>query len=377
MRYFLLVVSFVLALVAFSIDLSSKDIALLGKGIPEFEGVYLLRTALVMLSSCLFVIALVKPQVSSKLGVILHSKPRTWADWGVLTLSIDNSLKRKQFLLTLKEGVTWIVLLIALSFLFVFLYDPIIFNWLALEDRPVEIFSALLCFITCAVFLLTSMTLRLNNSHSNLFYVVATLALACIFFLIGMEEISWFQRIFSIPTPQGFQGNSQNELNLHNFQTSKFEVCYYFSAFIFFIMLPFVDDKTSIFQIKQVTAFFTPSKFILFVSAISAAYNYNMWNIIFTQISFFMTLFILMYYTWQTHSNNQSFLVPTFSLSLNLVIVYGLTQTLFLIYGNSFLRNWDVTEYKEFLIPLSFLVYSLEILHKAKELKLAHTKELI
>ena len=54
---------------------------------------------------------------------------------------------------------------------------------------------------------------------------------------------------------------------------------------------------------------------------------------------------------------------------LSPVIVYGLTQVVFLASGSMFLRSWDVTEYKELLIPLSFVLYSLEILQKANKLK--------
>jgi len=37
-----------------------------------------------------------------------------------------------------------------------------------------------------------------------------------------------------------------------------------------------------------------------------------------------------------------------------------LTQAIFLAAGNRFLLEWDVTEYKELLIAMSFLIYSAE-----------------
>jgi uncharacterized membrane protein len=88
-----------------------------------------------------------------------------------------------------------------------------------------------------------------------------------------------------------------------------------------------------------------------------------MWNTLYTQFIFFITLFILIYYTGNRRLYENTFLSPM------LLIVYGLTQVVFLASGSMFLRSWDVTEYKELLIPLSFVLYSLEILQKANKLK--------
>lgn len=370
MRRFLLLLAFFTASAALFIDLGFKGSSLLVEGVPKFAGTDLLRTFLIVLSSCLFVSAIVKPQFSSKVRVIPPSKSKSWADWGVITLSIEESLKRHKFSLTMKELMVWVVLLLSLLFLFVFLYSPTIFNSLALEDRAIEMLSAVLCFLTCGVFLVAAMTLRSQKGYSSRFYLMTLLALAFIFFLIGMEEISWFQRAFSISTPKTFEGNDQNELNLHNFATNKTENCYYFFSFIILIFLPFIKDNTSIFS-KHNIRFLIPSNFVLFFSAIFAAYNYEMWNNIFTQTSFFLTLFILLYYLWNKHSVPQTFSSPTFVLLPTLIIVYGLTQILFLMYGIKLVRMYDITEYKEFLIPLSFLMYSLEILNKANILKLS------
>ena len=57
--------------------------------------------------------------------------------------------------------------------------------------------------------------------------------------------------------------------------------------------MPFIIDQKSHIRNNEFVSFFTPSRLIIFVSAIAMAYNYEMWNIIFIQMSFFMTLFIL------------------------------------------------------------------------------------
>ena len=50
-----------------------------------------------------------------------------------------------------------------------------------------------------------------------------------------------------------------------------------------------------------------------------------------------------------------------------LLIVYIVTQVIFIARGSAFVRTWDVTEYKEYLIPLSFVIYSLELVMKTRK----------
>ena len=180
-----------------------------------------------------------------------------------------------------------------------------------------------------------------------------------------MEEVSWFQRTLSIPTPEGFSGNSQGELNFHNFITAPVEYACYFSAFLFLIVLPFVKEGTDFLKEFSYLEFFVPSRFIVVASALFVAYNYYYWNIQFIQLSFFVTLFILAYYAWDLRSQGHNLSLPA--------ILFGVlvaTQALFLInvhrLGETIYRG--VTEYKEFFISLSFLMYSLEILKKARQL---------
>lgn len=363
MQRILLILASLAALVTFAIDIFSKDIAILGEGVPNFEGIYLLRTALIVLSSSLFVLGVVNPQSPRDVGVISHSTSKIWSSWGGLTWSIEDPVKQDKFLVAVKELIVWAVLLLSVSFVVLFLYSPAKFTWLGVEDNLIETLSALLWLITCGVSLFIYRTLRRTQKRKNLFYIIIPLAFAFICFFIGMEEISWFQRVFSFATPKAFEGNLQNEFNLHNFETSKIENAYYVFSFLFLILLPFIKDLTSSFRNYKAVDFFLGSRFLLFVSVFFAAYNYDMWNIIYTQFIFFITLFILIYYAGNRRLYENTFLSPM------LLIVYGLTQVVFLASGSMFLRSWDVTEYKELLIPLSFVFYSLEILQKANKLK--------
>lgn len=51
----------------------------------------------------------------------------------------------------------------------------------------------------------------------------------------------------------------------------------------------------------------------------------------------------------------------TFNIISFTIILITTTQVLFLINGVNFARMWEVTEYKELLIPLALFIYSLDV----------------
>ncbi|MBU1139375.1 MAG: hypothetical protein KKA76_10390 [Proteobacteria bacterium] len=80
------------------------------------------------------------------------------------------------------------------------------------EDLPGEWTQAFFFATTLIISLLLT-----RHTHTNRLFF-ALLALAC-FYVVG-EEISWGQRLLSLPSPEFFQRhNLQQELNLHNFLT--------------------------------------------------------------------------------------------------------------------------------------------------------------
>jgi hypothetical protein len=346
-------------LTAISINLFFLDVPIVEDGLPLFETVYLYRTTLIIMSSWMIVVFI--GNLSNDGRDPDRSNASVWEDWGVLSWSRVQPAYRIIHSTPLKRLIVWMVLLLSILFLIIFLLKPKIFHLLSKEDSLIETLSALLYLIGSGVFLRTFFYFR-KAPGQNYFYLSVALVFSFLFFLIGMEEISWFQRIFSFETPYYLEKNMQDEFNLHNFATDSFENVYYFSAFIFLIILPFVNDVTSLFKRHEWLSYFIPSKFLIFVGAIPIAYNYDMWNIIFTQLSFFITLFILIHYIrWYTGSDDNSILFPI------LLVVYFLTQVLFIMYGSAFIRIWDVTEYKEFFIPLSYVFYSVEIMGRVRK----------
>lgn len=346
------------------IDLSILDVLPIAEGSPNFQLVYILRTMLIVLSSGFFVLSVLQFRTLEDGQGAPDSISEIWGDWGYVFWSQDQIIKRDIISFKVKELIVCAVLLVSLFFLLVFLTYPGFFSKLGREGEPVETISAALYFLNCGLFIYSSILLSRYLNKTKLFHMMITILFAFVFFLIGMEEVSWFQRVLVIETPEFFSENLQNEMNLHNFATNEIENAYYFISFVFLIVLPFLCDKISFLRERIVFFFFMPSPFILFVSAVIVAYNYDMWNIVFTQFSFFTTLFILVYYVWSYLRQGETSLIL-----IAVLIIVVLTQTIFIVFGENFTRNWEVTEYKELLIPLAYLMYSTEILQKLKRFR--------
>lgn len=183
----------------------------------------------------------------------------------------------------------------------------------------------------------------------------------------AMEEVSWFQRSFGIQTPEAFSGNKQNEMNLHNFASNASEIGYYFGSFTLFLLFPFVYDHWRFLAKNKIASFFAPSLTVLLASIPVMAFNYNLWNHPVTQFAFFATLFILIYYTFRAFTTPAAPLRGIRYYLLALCLLYPAMQIIFLGWGGSLSKGWEVTEYKEFLIPLTFFIYSLGLVIKVEK----------
>ncbi|RDC66116.1 hypothetical protein AHMF7616_04747 [Adhaeribacter pallidiroseus] len=134
------------------------------------------------------------------------------------------------------------------------------------------------------------------------------------------------------------------------------------------ILFPFVNDYTYFFKKKSALLFFIPSRFIVLVSSTFVAYNYDMWNIVFSQLAYFTTLWIL--FSYSRFYTNQWQNIFTISIVL---LVCLFTQVIYLAFGNNFIRSWDITEYKELFIALAYFMYSIETLINKESLILNKT----
>ncbi len=101
-------------------------------------------------------------------------------------------------------------LAIAAGVLWIHYFAPVAYTHLIMEDSWGE-YGTFVCYIFA--FALVFWAVKLNKRLRKPGYTLFALFL----FFIGMEEISWGQRLIGITTPQFFvQLSSQSELNFHN-----------------------------------------------------------------------------------------------------------------------------------------------------------------
>jgi hypothetical protein len=328
----------------------------------RWAGVYPWRSSFFALASLLLVAAVWQLRSRGAAGAApIDSQILASRAWGLVTWSIaeDGADEPRPVLsITVKELVLWVVVGLALLFLAIFLFRPTKFIDLSHDDGPVETASALLLFVSCGIFFFGACRTLHPAPWSNRVFRVTSALIALFLFFAGMEEISWGQRVFKFDTPRSFEANEQGEFNLHNFDAPFFNACYYMLSFVLFVLLPFLKDRLEALRRVEILSFFVPSCFVLFASVIGVAYTWARWSEFMFQMSFFTTLFILISYAWHLRSNDRTFLLPA------LVTVYLLTQILLVVHGINPDYHWQINEYKEFFIPLSFLFYSLEMLQK-------------
>lgn len=254
-----------------------------------------------------------------------------------------------------------IILALGFSLLFAccFLISPPYFSTLSLEDGPVEWGSALWVLAASLLFVLACIKSRACGL--GMIFQATCLLLAAVFFLIGMEEVSWFQRVVGYNTPEMLVNNAQHEANLHNFFTSVFENGYYFGASLFLVVMPYVYQALPRLSQFRYLRLFVPRTFIALIGAIACAYNYDMWNIIFTQISFFSAVFILIVLAVYSEDRGERHLIVA-----TLAVMF-IAQAAFFFTGTRLVRLWETTEYKEFFIPMGFFLYSLDVLSRIKQ----------
>ena len=305
---------------------------------PSFSPPELVRSLLLIVSAFLFV-----------LFIHLHSKRAS--------VSLPRALESRVF-----RVMRWPLLILALIFPLLHWHDPELFSMLGREDGPIENASALLVLTASMVTFASAWFFRKKQTGTAQ-QVFLTASMALVFFVIGMEEISWGQRIIGFDSPSPFLESDQPETNLHNIATDMFEQWYYSLATVFLIVLPFVHERTTLLKKIPFVGALVPTLTVAFMSSPVAAYNYDSWNRPSIQLLFYLTLFILLYYLLLRFGEGKSIGNQVYYLLMPLALVT--IQAEFLEVGD-FLRYWDVTEYKELFIPLGFFIYSIDLLLRAR-----------
>ncbi len=330
------------------------------EGYPLFTRTYCLRTIWSAIAGLLLVRAIIYWTASNAIGNPRHADDLALSDWGKISISLARPKSRinLSFSVFRKSVILWLIVILAYTFLYLFIFQPNLFNQISKEDGIIESLSALLACIASMLFVIAARKAKKmsgKEKHPLIFFIIG---MAILSFLIGMEEISWFQRTIDFATPEAFEKNIQDEFNLHNFATDFFEIAYYCGSFIWLVLIPFGVERTSVGRSSHPLALILPSRYILLVSIIAGAYNFDQWNIVFMQWLFFCGWFILTYYWWQNRSSRGAM---TYFV---LWVIYTQSQGLFLIDPHPIKGqyDWVLTEYREFFIPLSLVVYAGEIM---------------
>lgn len=327
----IILISGTLLLIAASvfIDFIVLNTSPLAETAPRFSPVYIMKSMLVLTASLLLVQSILK--ISRK--------------------HLQNSIKRIRLRLGRPAKFRLaVVFLISTGFIALFIISPELFSALCREDQPVEMLSSILFFVCCAIFLEVFL-MALKFRKKQYFLIVSSAALLIIFFLIGMEEISWFQRVLGIDTPSVFAGNMQKEMNLHNYATNYVENAYYFSSFIFLVLIPFIFFRIPELRSLGAVTLLIPGRTSLLAASVIMAYNYDMWNNVLIQFSFFVSLLILC--NIHNRARGRDRIIIT-----SIILILVITQFILLFNPGHIIRRWDATEYKEFFISLAFLIYS-------------------
>lgn len=232
--------------------------------------------------------------------------------------------------------------------------NPVGFGAFAREDGLLEWASALLLLVASGFFAFRAAR-GLARKQSALAPALAGL-LAAIFFVLGMEEISWMQRILGFGTPEGLaEMNWQGEFNLHNVQTDLTELVYYAGAGLFLTVLPLLRDAVSPELARHPLTAFVPGRGVAAVSAPVAIFTYGQWNLLPVQIAGWLTLFVLLAFARAARRRGDGREGALF-LALALAVAAG--QALVLAYGPGMTDLPEGSEYKELFIAFGYAWYA-------------------
>lgn len=239
------------------------------------------------------------------------------------------------------------------------LVSPKAYHDFSLEDGLLEWLSAAFPFL--ASITIASVVWRLRDrSRMPLLGLLALAVYAVVCFFIAGEEASWLQRVIGFETPPTTLENDQNQFNLHNFATNRFENAYYFAAgFVLLVVLPLWREFRLPLGPLQPLAEAFPRTHMLLYGAIITAYNFDMWIGVPTQLAFWGMVAGLLCYLRRAQPADAR---AAWAL---LLAALGL-QGLLLVCGGDTGRLWDHTEYKELLISWALWVHAMGLRELAK-----------
>lgn len=262
-------------------------------------------------------------------------------------------------------GAAWAVLAIALACTLMFWIDPVRFARGAEEDSAIEWLSALLLLGGSALFARIASV----RAHDGAAAVPAAL-FALLFFVTGMEEISWLQRVIGFDTPPELaRANMQGEFNLHNVHTDLSENMYYVGAAGFLIVLPLLREALPAARGRWGWVLdYVPTRRVAAVAAPLSIFNYGMWNVIPMQMSMMVTVLVAGCFARSACRQGSRSDAALFA-AIAAIVIAG--QAAFLARGHLLPNIWDASEYKELFIALGLFAFACEAAHVSGKRRVA------
>lgn len=258
-----------------------------------------------------------------------------------------------------KRLAAWVTLAAAVASAAVFVVSPALFYEIAIEDKALEWASALLPLASSLAFAYAFwriLTAEQRDTRRTVSLILAGL-FAVTLFVVGMEEISWMQRVFGIETPAIFAANQQQEMNLHNMHSILFGNSHKLAMIFGLILLPFLVETAPQNALFDTMRDFLPGRFVLIVSAPFMAFNYNGWNLFLTPLTVALAVFVLATYARAAGERGDW---SERRLFRALAVFVVAAQAVFLVLGERFVRTWDTSEYGELFMAIGLALFSWE-----------------
>jgi len=241
----------------------------------------------------------------------------------------------------------------------ILVWNPALFHWFAREDNILEWLSALFVLAGASFFLIAALRRArkpFGGFGAIFLSLLVPMGFAGLLFLIGMEEISWGQRIIGFDTPDGIAvHNWQSEFNLHNIHTDISELVYYLGTGFFLIILPLAEPSLRNWKPFTFFADFIPNRAVAALSAPMVFFSYGHWNLVPIQMLTFITIFAMLIFAIGASRRGR---VGESRLFAVIAAVVGIGQILVLHYGPQMLDVPDATEFREIFISIGLFAFA-------------------
>lgn len=234
---------------------------------------------------------------------------------------------------------------------------------LSREDRLIEDFSFLFLVTSAACLLVT--TLLLLRRREVVTSIIAGL-MAMLFFVIGMEEISWFQRELDVESSEFFRNlNGQGEMNFHNIYTHESEDIYYLGGFLLLGIVPFFREQIGVLLDRigiSAARVLLPPVWLIAPFMLAGAFVSQGFAARAANVTIVVGSLILLIGLMHRHMQQKEWAGFAQAVCSFVLMVVGIVLILSLDFVSQNVRPWIGKEYQEFYIAWGLAAYGASVL---------------